>query len=276
MSKLVIFDTETTGLSEEDRIIQVGAIVAELDNKRYYEDPYDELCSCGVPIKEAAMLTHGIKEEDIQNKPPFPKTNFKKRFDELNNKDNYLIAHNLDFDKKMIEKEGYKDKIHFKLIDTLQCARHLYQINDIVKGSKLSNHKLQTFRELLFNYSEEEKEAGKYGVKIKAHDAIGDVVVLKMFLGELFLKTKKTFNIHNNSDVFEKMVELSKQPVEMKIIPFFKKHPNKMVAEIDKIDPSYIDYFYNSQLEYRDSGNSYFNKDLLFTLEKVVKNRGHL
>ena len=42
MAKLVIFDSETTGLDEEDRIIQVGAIILELENKDKVEI-YNEL-----------------------------------------------------------------------------------------------------------------------------------------------------------------------------------------------------------------------------------------
>lgn len=275
MQKLVIFDTETTGLNEEDRIIQVGAIISEIGNPSYFERAYDELCSVETPIKIESMAVHGIRQEDIKDKSSFSETKFKKRFDELNSNENYLIAHNLDFDKKMIEKEGYSNRIEFKLIDTYQCVKHLYQIGDEINGYKLPNHKLQTFRYMMFNNLEEEKEAKKYDVEIKAHDAIGDVVILKMFLGKLFLKVKSQYKLKSTKEVFDKMVELSSLPVEMKIVPFFKKHPNKTVQEIDKVDPSYIDYFYKQQKEYKETGDSYFNKDLHFTLEKIVNNRNN-
>ena len=51
MSKLIIFDTETTGLNEEDRIIQIGAIISELGNPNYFEVAYNQLCSSEIPIK---------------------------------------------------------------------------------------------------------------------------------------------------------------------------------------------------------------------------------
>ena len=76
MSKLIIFDTETTGLNQEDRIIQIGAIISELGNPNYFEVAYNELCSSEIPIKIEAMSTHGIRQNDIKNKPLYNETKF--------------------------------------------------------------------------------------------------------------------------------------------------------------------------------------------------------
>lgn len=272
MSKLIIFDTETTGLNEEDRIIQVGAIISELGNPNYFEKPYNELCSSKIPIKIEAMSTHGIRQKDIENKPLFSETEFKKRFEELNSEENYLIAHNLEFDKKMLEKEEYKDKINYKLIDTLQCAKHLFEIGEEINGYKLPNYKLQTFRYMMFSHEEEELEAKKYGVEIKAHDAIGDVVILKMFLLKLFFKIKEKYNIKNPQNIIDKMVELTPLPVEVKIITF-GKYAGKELLEIENIEPTYIDWLYNEQEKQKNSKNSKFDKDLHYTLDKIRQKR---
>ncbi|PKN13897.1 MAG: DNA polymerase III subunit epsilon, partial [Deltaproteobacteria bacterium HGW-Deltaproteobacteria-24] len=48
MPKYILFDTETTGNQEEDRIIQFGAMI--VDTKAPLE-VYDELCSCDIEIK---------------------------------------------------------------------------------------------------------------------------------------------------------------------------------------------------------------------------------
>ncbi len=42
MAKYILFDTETTGNQEEDRIIQVGAMVVDSKGKI---EVFDELCS---------------------------------------------------------------------------------------------------------------------------------------------------------------------------------------------------------------------------------------
>ena len=275
MQKLVIFDTETTGIEIEDKIIQVGAIITELGKPQDFE-VFDELCSSEIPIKIEAMATHGIRQEDINDKPPFSETKFKKRFDELNIESNYLIAHNIDFDKKMIEKEGYENKIAFKLIDTLQCAKHLYELDEKIGKYRLPNYKLQTFRYIMFNHKEEELEAKKYNVEIKAHDAIGDVVILKMFLARLYEKIiskyKEAECLKTRQDVFDKMVELTKLPVEVKKINF-GKHNGKTVIEIESIDPGWIDWLFEQQETQKISNDPKFNRDLHFTLSKIRENR---
>ncbi len=76
MAKYILFDTETTGGSEEDRIIQIGSMI--VDSKEPIEI-YDELCSCEVPIKLEAMEVHNITPDLLENKPKFIDTNFYKR-----------------------------------------------------------------------------------------------------------------------------------------------------------------------------------------------------
>ena len=294
MAKLIIFDTETTGLNEEDRIIQIGAIISELGNPNYFEEPYNELCSTDIPIKIESISIHGIRQKDIDDKPLFSQTNFKKRFDELNSEENYLIAHNIDFDKRMLEKEGYKDKINCKLIDTYQCALHLYEIAEEINDYKLPNHKLQTFRYIFFNENQEEQEAKKYNVEIKAHDAIGDVVILKMFLGKLYLRTiqkmfpqfsgkLKELSLKNQQEVFDKMVELSEKLAFVnKFININDLNKELQLTEIEKITfpfawvtsgPEYIDWLFKKEKEKKEKKYKNFDKNLFFTLEMIKKNR---
>lgn len=268
MPKLIIFDTETTGINEEDKIIQVGAIISDLDNKKYIEK-YDELCSTDIPIKIEAISTHGIRQIDIKNKPLYKNTNFKRTLEELNSNENYLIAHNLNFDLKMLEKENFKN--NYKLIDTLQCAKHLYEIDEEINNYKLPNYKLQTFRYIMFTQEDEEKEAKKYNVQIKAHDAMGDVIILKLFLGKIYLRIKEKYNITNKIEIFNKMVELTKQPAEVKIINF-GKYAGKTLKEIKSIDAGWINWLFKEQTKQKNNNDPKFNKDLYFTLDKIINN----
>lgn len=278
----MFFDTETTGISEEDRIIQVAAIVSELGNKDYKKEFYDELCSCEVPIKIESMAVHGIRQEKIKDKVPFAQTKFKQRFDELNMSENYLIAHNISFDKKMIEKEGYQNNIEYKIVDTLQCAKHMYEIDEEINGYKLPNHKLQTFRYIMFSDEREDKEAQKYGVEIKAHDAIGDVIILKLFFQNLYLRVKERFKIDSYEKILGKMVELTTLPAEVKKINF-GEHKGKTLREIESLTmpnkwgkptgPNYIDWLYREQAKSKESDPSKFNRDLFFSLEKIRNER---
>jgi len=266
----VIFDTETTGIEKEDRIIQVGAIVEDLEGNPVGEGVYSELCSSDIPIKIEAMATHGIRQDQIEESPSFGKSVFFARLNELNKEGNYLIAHNLDFDLGMLEKEGFRNKM--QSVDTLQCAKHLFEVGDEINGYKVPNHKLQSFRYMMFSREEENSEAKKYGVEIKAHDAIGDVVVLKLFLKRLIRKAAERFGLTGEQKTMDKLVELSKLPVEVKIINF-GKHKGKTVAEIEKIDAGWITWLHREQKKQKESQDPKFNKDLFYTLEKVIKRR---
>ncbi|RLA57539.1 MAG: 3'-5' exonuclease, partial [Epsilonproteobacteria bacterium] len=73
MAKYILFDTETTGTGDQDRIIQVGAMVV---HGRDNIESYDELCSTDVPISLEAMEVHNITPDVIENQPPYAETNF--------------------------------------------------------------------------------------------------------------------------------------------------------------------------------------------------------
>ncbi|SFV54624.1 Exonuclease [hydrothermal vent metagenome] len=269
MSKTIIFDTETTGIQSDDRIIQIGAI--SIDSKdRDYRKVFDELCSTTKPISIDAMATHGIRDIELEGKPPFVETEFYKYLLQNNQKENYLIAHNIEFDLGMLEREGFKNSM--QLIDTLQCIKHLYEIDDEINGYRVPNHKLQTFRYMLFTKDDEESEAHKYGVEIKAHDAIGDVVILKLLLREIYREIMSRYNLKEYEAIMQKMVELTKQPVEVKVINF-GKHSGKTISQIEQIDSGWIDWLYREQKKQKDNSDPKFQKDLFYTLEKIVDSR---
>ena len=240
MSSFVLFDTETTGTEEEDRIVQVGAIILEKKNS----EVYDELCSTDVPIKLGAMETHHITEEMIKEKPSYKETKFCKRLEELNNPSNYLIAHNIDFDLKMIQKEGFIQKIN--LIDTLQCSKHL--IKDV------ESYRLQHLRYALGLYKKEEEEAKKHNIEIKAHDAIGDVLIMKLLLSRLVEEITKSEPAANP---IAKLLELKKKDVLVETF-VFGKYKGESIKEICRKDSNYIRWIKN---------NMELDRNMIFTLE---------
>jgi DNA polymerase-3 subunit epsilon/exodeoxyribonuclease X len=125
---------------------------------------------------------------------------------------------------------------------------------------------------MMFSREDEEAEAKKYGVEIKAHDAIGDVVILKLFFEQLMEKTATKYQLKNNTETMNKLVALTKMPVEVKIINF-GKHKGKTVTEIEKIDAGWITWLHKEQKKQKESRDSKFNKDLFYTLEKVIQRR---
>ncbi|HIQ28167.1 MAG TPA: 3'-5' exonuclease [Sulfurovum sp.] len=242
MAKYILFDTETTGNQEHDRIIQIGAMIVHSKDEI---EVYNELCSTDVPISLEAMEVHNITPDVIENQPPYSELIFVKRLNELNHKENYLIAHNINFDLEMIKKEGFENQC--TLIDTLRCAKHLLPDSPY--------HRLQYLRYALKLYMEEGVEAAKQNITIKAHDAIGDVLVMKLLLSKLVVLAKEQFPEDKNP--MDTLVKLTDTPVLMKRFKF-GKYKDREIAEICKADSGYIKWMKN---------NLDLDEDMTFTLD---------
>jgi len=244
MAKYILFDTETTGAGENDRIIQIGGMIV---HNRDTIEVYDELCLADVPISIEAMEVHNITPDVIENQPSFNDLEFSKKLLEYNMPENYLIAHNISFDLAMLEKEGFEN--HYTLIDTLRCAKHLLPDSPY--------HRLQYLRYALKLYTAEGAEANKLGITIKAHDAIGDVLVMKLLLSELVKHTQEKFP---ETNPMVKLAELTQTPVFIKTFKF-GKYKDREIAEIVKADKSYITWMQK---------NLDLDEDMIYTLEHYL------
>lgn len=243
--KYILFDTETTGAAPEDKIIQLGGMVI---NSKEDIEVYDELCTTDVPIKLEAMEVHNITPDLIENKPKFEELKFYKRIQELNEQTNYLIAHNINFDLGMLEKEGFEN--HFTIIDTLRCAKHLYP--------ELPYHRLQYLRYALDIYKTEQQEADSLNIVIKAHDAIGDVLVMKLFLRQL---AGKCMEVHPDFNPMEKLAELTKTPVLIKSFRF-GKYKGEQIADVALKDMGYLSWMRGNMAD--------LDEDMKYTLDKYL------
>jgi len=244
MPVYVLFDTETTGNEESDRIIQVGGMFV---HSKEHIEIVDELCSTDVPIRIEAMEVHNITPEKIADKPPFAQTRFAEMINRYNAPENFLIAHNIGFDLGMLEKEGFINR--YTLIDTVRCARHLLP--------EFPAHRLQYLRYALEIYKTEAHEAAKLGIEIKAHDAIGDVLILKLLLSKLVELVQQRFAGVNP---IAKLVELTRTPVLIKTFKF-GKYKDKSIEEVARTDMGYLQWMYN---------NLSLDEDLKYTLDQYL------
>lgn len=249
MAKYLFFDTETTGNQSKDRIIQVGGILIDckkqfglfdelcniseiLNDDKGESKPFDELCSTDTPISIEAMAVHHITPEMIEGKPPFSKSKFYEILNRYNTSDNFLIAHNIKFDLSMLQKEGFKNQ--YTLIDTLRCAKHLLPDEN--------SHALQYLRYSLGLYKLEDSEAKKHKITIKAHDAIGDVLIMKL----LFAHLVETIKAENDTiNPTEKLVELTNTPVLIKNFKF-GKYKNRQIEDIAQEERGYLEWMLKS------------------------------
>ncbi|MEA3523891.1 MAG: 3'-5' exonuclease [Campylobacterota bacterium] len=245
MAKYVLLDTETTGTSEEDRIIQLGFIV--LEGKKETK-VYNEFCSSERRISFGAMEVHGITPEMIEGKPSCTQMSAYQELEAINEAGNYMVIHNAPFDLAMLAKEGFTCKM--KLIDTLRCAKHVFDDSEA--------HRLQFFRYKMGLYKYEKAEADALGIEVKAHDAIGDVLVMKLFLSKLREAVQEKFPGVNP---VEKLVQLTSQPVQIKTFRF-GKYRGKNIADIALEDAGYLRWV---------QSNMDLDEDMKYTLEKVLQ-----
>lgn len=103
----LIFDTETTGLlpalgarmKHQARIIEWGGLLVDKEGKELGE--LNVLINPGMPLPAVITKITGITDKDLVDQPSFPEA--APRIREMFEKADVLVAHNLPFDKSMME-----------------------------------------------------------------------------------------------------------------------------------------------------------------------------
>ncbi len=206
--KTIILDTETTGVEQEDRICQLAYLV--LDDSGELIEHYNSLCTPPLPIKYDSMAIHHITPEMIEGKPSCIESEAFKRLNELNSSENILVIQNAPFDLAMLEKEGFVSQM--QLVDTFRIVRKYLP--------EQKQHGQQYLRYSLGLYKKESSFIEKLGVEIKAHDALGDVIVLKSLYDYLL-----------NSLSPQEMVEICSEPILLDLMPM-GRHRGKRIEEV--------------------------------------------
>ena len=153
--KILFLDTETTGNSDKDRLVQLA--VKEL----FIDEPLvNALYKPPVPISIESMAIHHITEKMVAGKPAFKDSpEYSGLKDLLESDEVILVAHNAAFDLAMLSREGIVPR---RSICTYKLAYAL-DPND-----QMPNYRLQYLRYLL-----------DLDVEAEAHDALGDVLVFE-------------------------------------------------------------------------------------------------
>lgn len=234
---LIFIDTETTGASEPDRLIQVAYRTTDgIDINELYKPDRK------IAIK--AMAVHHITEAMIQDKGPFKDSSvaidLQKRFSE----GQIFVAHNAPFDIAMIEKEGLKVGTY---IDTLKVARKLDP-----QGS-FESYSLQYLRYFL-----------GIDVEAQAHDAWGDILVLE----QLFYRMqKKMIDEHGYSqdEAIEEMIKISQEPILYRSFGF-GKYKGELIKDIAESDPGYLKWLLSEKEKLNDPSEV----DWIYTLKHYL------
>lgn len=208
--KIIVLDTETTGVGEPDRICQLAYLV--LNEEGQVEEIHNELCTPPLAISFDAMAIHHITPEMLIGTPDCIDTKAFSRLLELNTPDNLMVIQNAEFDLGMLAKEKFESKM--RLIDTFRILRARHPLD--------TPHGLQYKRYQWGLYHKEEAFIDELGIEIKAHDALGDVIVLK----HLYEKLCEEHTVQS-------MIELCSQPIILEYVPF-GKHKGKRFEEVTR------------------------------------------
>lgn len=239
-NNLIFLDTETTGVEKEDRLFQVAY--------EFLGEEKNELFLPPLSISTEASETTHFVDADIADKQKFVDSEMKKELSEIfSNLENILIAHNAKFDIAMLEKENLKTG---KFIDTYKLAQYLDP------DAKIPAYRLQYLRYFL---KLEVADA-------QAHDALGDIRVLKALFERLFEKMKKTGQ--ETTEILKEMIAISQKPILIKKFNF-GKHKGKFVKDIAQSDRGYLEWL--NREKQKDVAKGEIDEDWIFTLDKYLK-----
>jgi len=237
MPKLIFFDTETTGNTEKDFLVQIAYKSENESFTSLYKPP--------IKIPPEASAIHHITNKTVTDKPTFKESTdqpiIKKLFEDKNS---IVVAHNAPFDLMIIEKEEIKPN---KFICTLRVARYLDP------EGKIERYNLQYLRYLL-----------DLDVEATAHDALGDVLVLEKLFERLKNKIKKEEKLDEN-EAIEKMIEISSHP--SLLLSFnFGKHLGKKIEEVLRVDRGYLEWLLQQK-----TASDQIDEDWIYTLKHYLE-----
>ncbi len=237
MSKIIFFDTETTGNEQKDFLCQIAYKTGD--------EKFTGLYKPEIKISPEASAVHHITNKMVADKPSFKESSdlpkIKKLFED---KDSVVVAHNAPFDLNMLEKEGIEPK---KFICTLKLSRYLDP------DEKIGKYSLQYLRYFL-----------DFDIDAQAHDAMGDVLVLEKLFERLKNKLIEQEKINEN-EAIERMVEISSRPLLIKTLNF-GKHKGKKVEEVLRIDRGWLEWL----LREKEKGEVIEDEDWIYTLKHYL------
>ncbi|HEY4477979.1 MAG TPA: exonuclease domain-containing protein [Candidatus Paceibacterota bacterium] len=236
MSKIIFFDTETTGNTEKDYLCQIAYKSPDEQFVGLYKPPFK--------IPPEASAVHHISNKMLDGKPSFQESPDSKKIKTLfEDTNSVVVAHNAPFDLMIIKKENI---IPANFICTLRVARHLDP------EEKIERYNLQYLRYLL-----------EIEVEAQAHDALGDVLVLE----QLFERLKKKIMEHDSlseHQAIDEMIKISSHPSLFKKFKF-GKHNGKFIEEVARVDRGYLEWLLAQKLD-----GDEIDEDWIYTLKHYL------
>ena len=205
---LIFLDLETTGLESSDKICSIGIVAVGEDGifSKY------ELVNEGKKISSKASSINHITNEMIKGKSALKESEAWKFLEKNNNEEITLIAHNINFDLKMLLACGFVWQ--GKIIDTLRVTKHLIP--------ECEYFSLQFLRYELKLYKQESE--------ITPHNALSDAFLVKLLYEYLL-----------DIATHEKLIELTHKKVVIEKFNF-GKYSGRYIEEISMCDRGYLEW----------------------------------
>ncbi len=209
-ARILVADTETTGVNDDDQVCELGWI--EIDDNFNIIDEHQSLIDCQRMIPPGASAVHGLVYDDVKDSPTIneyfseadPSCYGKKITDPV-----ILVGHNIRFDTRFL-----KDYINVvQELCTLRWSRRLYPDAD--------NHQLGT---MIFNVGLPRSEG--------AHRVMGDIMTSYHLLRHVSERTGLSVR---------QLAEASAQPMEVTFMPF-GKHKGEKLTDVPR---SYLSWMLN-------------------------------
>lgn len=242
-SNLIFLDTETTGLSADDRICQVAY--------KFQGREKEELFKPEIPISVEAMSISHITNRMVAEKEPFKESEMLNGLKDIfADKKNILVAHNAFFDIEMLRRDGL---LVGDFIDTFKIAHYLDKQGEIPK------YNLQYLR---YYYDFEISDA-------PAHNALGDIRVLEVIFDFYFNKMKENGILEEN--IIGEMIGISKLPILIKRFAF-GKYIGERVEDVALRDSGYLKWLLGEKLKAKENGEDE-SEDWIHTLKYHLKEK---
>jgi len=145
---VVVADTETTGLSKEDDVIQLGFVVYDEHGKELYV--YERIWQTDRKSHSRAYGVHGIPDDVVKSSPYTPSVeslHFCDVLTRIRANDGVFVAHNAKFDMRMIQqtmsRTGSKGAVQWpRVFCTLLAVK---QLDEKARGKDCKNEQVYTF-----------------------------------------------------------------------------------------------------------------------------------
>ena len=245
---IMFFDTETTGILKDEKwqitsnwkMIQLAYRVLHNDIK----SDNNIFFNTDTEIAIWAIAVHGIYKKLLEEKSgwKYLENDVRRELDEVFS-DKILVAHNIDFDKDVLDKSGisYSDK----MIDTLKVAKIMWS-EWVLFNSKWQAPEYVNLQYLRYFFELYEINDSNWNAECTtAHDAFWDVVVLENVFYSLFEIIKDKLEV-SDDEVLEIMQAMTRKEFTMIEVMRIGKYRGKTFEEVSRIDRWYLEWITNA------------------------------